>query len=77
MRVDLDERKIDFEMAEKTISAPIGRKKRGAETAAPAAKEKAEAAQRKPLVVVLPKKSCRSLSPKRRRGEKRRAAQKP
>lgn len=26
MRVDLDERKIDFEMAEKTISAPIGRK---------------------------------------------------
>ena len=38
MRVDLDERKIDFEMAEKTISAPIGRKKRGADTAAPAAK---------------------------------------
>jgi len=38
MRVDLDERKIDFEMAEKTISAPIGRKKRGAETAAPASK---------------------------------------
>jgi ribonuclease R len=36
MRVDLDERKIDFEMAETTISAPIGRKKRGAETAAPA-----------------------------------------
>jgi ribonuclease R len=32
MRVDLDERKIDFEMAEKTISAPIGRKRRGAET---------------------------------------------
>jgi len=30
MRVDLDERKIDFEMAEKTINAPIGRKKRGA-----------------------------------------------
>lgn len=38
MRVDLDERKIDFEMAEKTIDAPIGRKKRGAETAAPAKK---------------------------------------
>jgi ribonuclease R len=37
MRVDLDERKIDFEMAEKTISAPIGRKKRGTEAAAPAA----------------------------------------
>ena len=36
MRVDLDERKIDFEMAEKTLSAPIGRKKRGAETSAPA-----------------------------------------
>jgi len=43
MRVDLDERKIDFEMAEKTISAPIGRKKRGTEAAAPAAKAEAEA----------------------------------
>jgi ribonuclease R len=47
MRVDLDERKIDFEMAEKTISAPIGRKKRGAETAAPAAKTEAEPAPAK------------------------------
>ena len=47
MRVDLDERKIDFEMAEKTISAPIGRKKRGAETAAPAAKAAAEPAPAK------------------------------
>ncbi|WP_259699042.1 S1 RNA-binding domain-containing protein, partial [Pseudomonas chlororaphis] len=36
MRVDLDERKIDFEMAEKTISAPIGRKKRGAVDVPPA-----------------------------------------
>jgi len=41
MRVDLDERKIDFEMAEKTLSAPIGRKKRGADAAAPAPFEKA------------------------------------
>ena len=31
MRVDLDERKIDFEMSEKTTSAPIGRKRRAAE----------------------------------------------
>jgi ribonuclease R len=39
MRVDLDERKIDFEMAEKTLTAPIGRKRRGTEaTAAPAEK---------------------------------------
>lgn len=38
MRVDLDERKIDFEMAEKTLSAPIGRKNRG--TDKPAAKTK-------------------------------------
>src|SRR3546814_19990736 len=44
MRVDLDERKIDFEMAEKNISAPIGRKKRGTETSAPAAKPAAEPA---------------------------------
>ena len=44
MRVDLDERKIDFEMSEKTTSAPIGRKRRSAEpTAAPADKEKAAA----------------------------------
>jgi ribonuclease R len=43
MRVDLDERKIDFEMAEKTISAPIGRKRRGAETE-PAAEKTAEKA---------------------------------
>jgi ribonuclease R len=47
MRVDLDERKIDFEMAEKTISAPIGRKKRGTETSAPAAKTAAEPAAAK------------------------------
>ena len=48
MRVDLDERKIDFEMAEKTISAPIGRKKRGAETAAPAASSTKTAAEPAP-----------------------------
>ena len=42
MRVDLDERKIDFEMAEKTISAPIGRKRRGGEPE-PAPAEKAAA----------------------------------
>jgi ribonuclease R len=34
MRVDLDERKIDFEMAQSVIDAPIGRKGRGAEPAA-------------------------------------------
>jgi ribonuclease R len=47
MRVDLDERKIDFEMSEKTTSAPVGRKRRGNEpqptAPAPAAKEKAAA----------------------------------
>ncbi|HLD69064.1 MAG TPA: ribonuclease R [Pseudomonas sp.] len=30
MRVDLDERKIDFEMAASVVEAPIGRKRRGA-----------------------------------------------
>lgn len=30
MRVDLDERKIDFEVSEQQLSAPIGRKGRGA-----------------------------------------------
>jgi ribonuclease R len=39
MRVDLDERKIDFEMSEKTTSAPVGRKRRSAEPA-PASVEK-------------------------------------
>jgi ribonuclease R len=47
MRVDLDERKIDFEMAEKTISAPIGRKKRTAGVDVPAAKPVPEPAAAK------------------------------
>ncbi|MBA1190061.1 ribonuclease R [Pseudomonas entomophila] len=33
MRVDLDERKIDFEVAQSTLDAPIGRKPRSASTA--------------------------------------------
>ncbi len=43
-RVDLEQRKIDFEMAENTLNAPIGRKQRGAE---PAAKGKTGAASAK------------------------------
>jgi ribonuclease R len=39
MRVDLDERKIDFGMPDKPAEAP-GRKKRGSETTAPASKGK-------------------------------------
>jgi ribonuclease R len=39
MRVDLDERKIDFGMPDKPAE-PTGRKKRGAETTAPASKGK-------------------------------------
>jgi ribonuclease R len=44
-RVDLDERKIDFELAENALSAPIGRKKRGdkAEAAKPGKPAKAAA----------------------------------
>ena len=38
MRVDLEQRKIDFEMAENTLKAPIGRKQRSAEPAASGAK---------------------------------------
>jgi len=38
MRVDLDERKIDFEMSEATVNAPVGRKQRGAAETAPAGK---------------------------------------
>lgn len=38
-RVDLDERKIDFELSDNVLSAPIGRKKRG-EKADPVAKGK-------------------------------------
>ena len=55
MRVDLDERKIDFEMSEKTTTAPVGRKRRSSEPApaatpapAAAAKEKASAPARAP-----------------------------
>jgi ribonuclease R len=47
MRVDLDERKIDFEMAEKTIAAPIGRKRRGGHETTPAPVEKQSAAPSK------------------------------
>jgi len=44
MRVDLDERKIDFEVSDKQLAAPVGRKGRGA---APVA-EKAEPAPETP-----------------------------
>ncbi|MDR0280882.1 MAG: ribonuclease R [Paucimonas sp.] len=36
MRVDLEQRKIDFEMSENALKAPIGRKQRSTEPAAPA-----------------------------------------
>ncbi|WP_060510635.1 ribonuclease R [Pseudomonas sp. NBRC 111124] len=44
MRVDLDERKIDFEVSEQQLSAPIGRKGRGAAAPAAGKAEKAEPA---------------------------------
>jgi ribonuclease R len=47
MRVDLDERKIDFGMSDKPAEAPTGRKKRGGETAAPATKGKGKGAPAK------------------------------
>ena len=40
MRVDLDERKIDFGMPDKPTETPGGRKKRGSEPTAPASKGK-------------------------------------
>ncbi|MGH8352555.1 MAG: ribonuclease R, partial [Pseudomonas sp.] len=42
MRVDLDERKIDFELSEAALNAPVGRKRRGAADA-PAGKSAAPA----------------------------------
>lgn len=42
MRVDLDERKIDFEIGATTLDAPIGRKPRQADAPAPASKGRAE-----------------------------------
>ena len=41
MRVDLDERKIDFEVSDKAAAAAVGRKQRGALETAPAGKGKA------------------------------------
>ncbi|HKS14645.1 MAG TPA: ribonuclease R [Pseudomonas sp.] len=41
MRVNLDERKIDFEVADSTLNAPIGRKRRAADDA-PASKQGAD-----------------------------------
>ena len=48
MRVDLEQRKIDFEMAENTLNAPIGRKQRSAEPAAASGKAPA-ASQEQPV----------------------------
>ncbi|WP_259740793.1 S1 RNA-binding domain-containing protein, partial [Pseudomonas poae] len=45
MRVDLDERKIDFGMSDKPAESPGNRKKRGSETAAPASKGKSAPAK--------------------------------
>ncbi len=45
-RVDLDERKIDFELSENVLTAPVGRKNRGADKPVPA-KGKAKAAEPK------------------------------
>ncbi|MFC5696891.1 ribonuclease R [Pseudomonas sp. GCM10022186] len=45
-RVDLDERKIDFELSENVLTAPVGRKQRGADKPAPA-KAKAKVAEPK------------------------------
>jgi ribonuclease R len=44
MRVDLDERKIDFEVSEQQLNAPIGRKGRGAASPAAEKSEKSEPA---------------------------------
>jgi ribonuclease R len=57
-RVDLDERKIDFELSDNVLSAPIGRKKRG-EKAEPVAKGKA-AKGRAPKAVAAKDKPARA-----------------
>lgn len=62
MRVDLDERKIDFEMAEKTLSAPIGRKNRG--TDAPAAKNAGKSGTKATEKPVEPAPAARRSAPK-------------
>ena len=61
MRVDLDERKIDFEMAEKTLSAPIGRKNRG--TDAPKAKNAGKAGTKPTEKPVEPAPAARRSAP--------------
>ncbi len=48
MRVDLDERKIDFELAQATIDAPIGRKGRTSAATKGGARERAEKANAAP-----------------------------
>jgi ribonuclease R len=48
MRVDLDERKIDFEMSEKTVSAPIGRKRAPALPSRPPSRQPAGEAKIRP-----------------------------
>ena len=61
MRVDLDERKIDFEMAEKTLSAPIGRKNRTAD--APKAKNAGKSGTKPTEKPVEPAPAARRSAP--------------
>jgi len=68
MRVDLDERKIDFGMPDKPTETPTGRKKRGSEPTAPASKGKgapAKAAATEPA----PAKAARRSSTKEKAPE--------
>jgi ribonuclease R len=62
MRVDLDERKIDFEMSEKTTSAPIGRKRKAADPA-PAGKEKEKEKEKEKASAARPSRRSASKEP--------------
>ena len=73
-RVDLDERKIDFELADNVLSAPIGRKKRGdkAEAAKPgkpakAAKPARAKGQPRELAQEVPEPPLPSVQPRKRK----------
>jgi ribonuclease R len=67
-RVDLDERKIDFELADNVLSAPIGRKKRGdkAESAKPSSARKGKARDEAPAPAPVAAEPMPSVQPRKR-----------
>ncbi|MDD0974306.1 ribonuclease R [Pseudomonas fontis] len=71
MRVDLEQRKIDFEVAEKTLNAPIGRKNRDARDSTAPVKAAPHSAKQAPA----PAPAAATAEPARRTSKKKETAE--